>query len=291
MRRIRTVLAAFACLAALGVPRVAQAEVKGTVGAQLAACASSIASQEMSRGKLTVATDATVQAPWFVNNKPSNAQGFEAALVYAIAKALRVKRSNVVWVNEPFDASFSPGPKAFDFDANEVAYSRARVRAVSFSSSYFDVSESIVALRQNPIVAQHSSAQLRTYQYGDQIGTPGLAYIQHYIKPARPVMVYATLDQVVTALQRGQINALVIDTPTGQYMASAQIVDAANRPLATVVAQFPSIGDHYGLVFRKDNPLVGCVNTALAALRTNGTLAHLARRWLGIYTKVPVIEP
>jgi polar amino acid transport system substrate-binding protein len=58
-----------------------------------------------------------------------------------------------------------------------------------------------------------------------------------------------------------------------------------------MVAQFPSTGEHYGLLFRKGNPLAACVDQALAALRANGTLRKLQQRYLQIYLKVPVIKP
>jgi polar amino acid transport system substrate-binding protein len=58
-----------------------------------------------------------------------------------------------------------------------------------------------------------------------------------------------------------------------------------------MVAQFPSTGEHYGLLFAKGNPLVGCVNKALATLTSNGTLAQLATEFLQIYTSVPTIQP
>src|SRR5580704_14859261 len=40
------------------------------------------------KGVLTVATDNPVYTPWFVNNKPSNGQGYESAVAYAIAAQL-----------------------------------------------------------------------------------------------------------------------------------------------------------------------------------------------------------
>jgi polar amino acid transport system substrate-binding protein len=58
-----------------------------------------------------------------------------------------------------------------------------------------------------------------------------------------------------------------------------------------MVAQFPSTGEHYGLLFAKGNPLVTCVNKALATLKSNGTLATLASKYLRIYTSVPTIKP
>jgi polar amino acid transport system substrate-binding protein len=57
------------------------------------------------------------------------------------------------------------------------------------------------------------------------------------------------------------------------------------------VAQFPSTGEHYGLLFAKGNPLVSCVNKALATLKSNGTLAKLTAQYLKDFTSVPTIKP
>jgi polar amino acid transport system substrate-binding protein len=58
-----------------------------------------------------------------------------------------------------------------------------------------------------------------------------------------------------------------------------------------MVAQFPATGEHYGLLFDKGNPLVGCVNKALSTLRSNGTLAQLQKKYLQVYLTVPTIQP
>jgi polar amino acid transport system substrate-binding protein len=255
----------------------------------LASCRAGLSSLEKHPGTLTAATDNPAYTPWFVNNTPSNGQGYESAVVYALAKELGA--SKVSWVTEPFDASYTPGYKSFDFDINEISYTPSRAQAVSFSVSYFDVNQSIVALKTNPIVTQHTPAELKTYLYGDQIGTTGLSYIQNYIKPTRAARVYPTLNEALTALQAGQIDALVIDTPTGQYMASAQLTNAKGKLIATQVGQFPTVGEHYGLLLQKGSALTTCVDIALNALKANGTLAALQKKWLGIYTSVAMIKP
>ncbi len=291
MRHLRTTLAAVLGATALTAVSLSTAPVASGAAPSLASCKASIGAHEYAKGKLTVATDNPVYTPWFVNNKPSNGKGYESAVVYALAKELGVAKSDVVWVTEPFDSSYTPGPKAFDFDINEISYTPARAQAVTFSSSYYDVQQSIVALKTNAIVTKHSAAQLKSYLYGDQVGTTGLAFINDKIKPTRSARVYSTLDQAVLALKTGQIDAIVIDTPTGQYMATAQILGPKNKVIATQVGQFPSVGEHYGLLFQKGDKLVGCVNAAISALKANGTLSSLANKWLGIYTSVPVIKP
>jgi polar amino acid transport system substrate-binding protein len=259
--------------------------------AAIAKCQKTINAQEYTKGKLTVATDNPVYTPWFVNNKPSNGKGFESALTYAIAKTLGVARDNVVWAYEPFDNSYTPGPKKFDFDINEISYTAERAKAVTFSESYYDVTQSIVTLKGSVVAKKHTPAELKTYLYGDQIGTTGLAYIYDHIHPTQQTRVYSTLDQSILALQTGQINAIVVDTPDGQYMASSEIENSKKQDDGDQIGQFPSTGEHYGLLFTKGNPLVGCINVAISALRSNGTLAALTKKWLDIYTSVPVIQP
>ncbi len=295
MRNLRLTLAGLMTLSTIGAVALdVGASANASSLPSLASCKTTINSQEFTKGKLTIATDNPAYTPWFVNNTPSNAKGYESGMAYAIAKELGVKKSNVVWVHEPFDASFAPGNKKFDFDINEISYTPARAKVVTFSNSYYDVQQSIVALKTGKIVKNHSAAQLKTYQYGDQVGTTGLTFINQHIKPTKTVRVYPSLDNAVSALNAGQIDAIVVDTPDGQYMASSgsgEIINAQKKNIGVQVGQFPSVGEHYGLLFQKGNKLVACVNSAIAAIRSNGTMTALQTKWLSIYNSVPVIKP
>jgi polar amino acid transport system substrate-binding protein len=262
----------------------------GSGGSSPAAAAASCSNASIqndlyTKGVLTVATDNPVYTPWFVKNKPSNGQGYESAVAYAIAHQLGFKPSQVVWVTEPFSSSYAAGPKKFDFDINEVSYTPQRAQAVTFSNSYYDVQQAIVALKGSPIVAHHTPADLKKYLYGDQVGTTGLTYITNKIQPTQQPRVFDTLSEVSAALEAHRIDALITDTPTAQYMASAQLKHAV------LVAQFPSVGEHYGLLFHRGNPLVTCVNKAIAALKANGTLHQLQQKYLQVYLTFPTIQP
>jgi polar amino acid transport system substrate-binding protein len=292
MHTFRLILAGlFSASALTAVTLTSSVTADATTSSSLASCKTTINSQEYTKGKLTVATDNPVYTPWFVGNKPSNGKGFESALAYAVAKTLGISKTNVVWAYEPFDNSYTPGPKKFDFDINEISYTAQRATAVTFSESYYDVTQSIVTLKKSVVEKKHTPAELKTYLYGDQIGTTGLAYIYNHIHPTQQTRVYSTLDTAVAALETGQINAIVVDTPDGQYMATSQVENAQRKADGIQVGQFPSTGEHYGLLFKKGNPLVGCVNVAINALKSNGTLASLTNKWLNIYTSVPVIKP
>jgi len=283
--------------------RLALTVLAGTAAAGLAACGSTagpaasgagkpaactyagIQTELYQKGALTVATDKPAYPPWFENNNPANGKGYESAVAYDIAKELGFKASQVHWAYEPFDASYAPGTKKFDFDINEISYTAQRAQAVSFSSSYYDVQQALVALKSSPIVTKHSPAELKTYVYGDQIGTTSLSVITGSIQPTAQPKVFSTLNDVKEALQTHEIAAFVTDTPTAQYISADEI------PGSEMVAQFASSGEHYGLLFSKGNPLVSCVDKAIAKLKANGTLAALQKKYLQIYLTVPTIKP
>jgi len=259
---------------------------QATSSAAAASCSNaSIQSQLYAKGVLTVATDTPAYPPWFTGNKPANGQGYESAVAFAVAKQLGFTPSQVNWVTEPFDSSYAPGPKKFDFDVNEISATPERSTAVTFSDSYYDVQQALVALKGSPITTKHDPASLKTYVYGDQIGTTSLAFINSQIQPTSTPKVYNDLNAVKQALDTKQIAALVADTPTAQYISSQQI------PNSVMVGQFPSTGEHFGLLFAKGNPLVTCVNKALATLKANGTITTLQQKYLKDYLSVPTIKP
>src|SRR5947207_6394721 len=257
----------------------------GASSSAAASCTNSaIQDQLFAKGQLTVATDKPVYPPWFVDNKPANGQGYESAVAYAVAAQLGFSKSQVTWAYQPFDSSYAPGPKKFDFDVNEISYSAQRAQVVTFSDSYYDVQQALVALKNSPIVTKHSPADLKTYVFGDQVGTTSLQFINSQIQPTQTPKVFETLNDVKQALQTKQIAALVTDTPTAEFITT-------EIPGSVLVAQFPSTGEHYGLLFAKGNKLVTCVNKALATLKSNGTLAKLTAQYLKDFTSVPTIQP
>ena len=68
---------------------------------------------------LTIATDQPAYEPWMVDDDPTNGEGFEAAVAYAVAEQLGYAEDVVTWTRVPFNAAIQPGPKAFDFDINQ----------------------------------------------------------------------------------------------------------------------------------------------------------------------------
>ena len=186
-------------------------------------------------------------------------------------------QDQVTWVPITFNESFKPGDKSFDFDINEISYSPDRAQAVDFSESYYDVSPALVALKGTPIADATTFADLKGYKLGAQIGTTSYSYIVNNIQPDQQPAVFDRSVDVIRALSNGQIDGYLTDAPTAYV--NVLIGQVKN---GVVVGQFPAIGDqeYFGLVFAKGNPLVGCVNQAIEALKSDGTLDALEAEWL-----------
>ena len=293
MHRIMIIAAALALgagLAACGSTTSGSGSGSASTGASSAATTASCSNASIqkdlyAKGTLTVATDKPAYPPWFSSNDPANGKGYESAVAYAVAAQLGFKKSQVTWAYEPFNDSYAPGPKKFDFDINEVSVTPARAQAVTFSTSYYDVDQALVALKGTPIVTKHAPSDLKGYVFGDQIGTTSLAFINSQIQPTQTPKVYESLNDVKQGLQTHQIAALVADTPTAQYISSSEIKNSV------LVGQFPSSGEHFGLLFGKGDPLVACVDKALTTLHHNGTLAALQKKYLQVYLSVPLLKP
>ena len=289
MRRLLLTVAAVTLgtgLAACGSSGNTAGSGSSTAAGTTASCSNAgIQKNLYAKGALTVATDKPAYPPWFASNDPANGKGYESAVAYAVAAQLGFKKSQVKWAYEPFNNSYAPGPKKFDFDINEISVTPQRAQAVTFSTSYYNVQQALVALKGTAIVTKHTPADLKNYVFGDQVGTTSLAFINSQIQPTQTPKVYESLNDVKQGLQTHQVAALVADTPTAQFISSSEIKNSV------MVAQFPSTGEHFGLLFSKGNPLVGCVDKALATLNRNGTLASLEKKYLQVYLSVPTIKP
>ncbi|WP_133910222.1 ABC transporter substrate-binding protein [Streptomyces sp. NBC_00582] len=238
-------------------------------------------------GKLTIATDEPAYEPWFKDDKPSNGEGFESAVAYAVAQQLGYDKSAVVWQSVPFNKAFAPGEKTFDFDINQVSISAERKKAVDFSSGYYDVRQAVIALKGTKAAKATSVADLKGLKLGAQVGTTSLDYIDDVVKPTQQAAVYAKNDQAKSALKNGQVDAIVVDLPTAFYITAAEVTNAE------IVGQFENQGgtpEQFGLVLDKGSALTSCVTAAVDALRKDGTLAKIEQQWLSDAVDAPVLK-
>ena len=286
MTNLRT--PSLACLAVLGGVLLAGCGTpKKTASAPIKATANACTPSKLatrSKGVLTVATDSPAYPPYFEHNNPKNGEGLEGAVAYAVAKKLGYARDKVKWVVEPFDSSYAPGPKSFDFDINEISITPPRAKVVTFSTPYYTNPQGILVKAGSALAHAKSLAAFKHAKFGVQIGTTSLAAVTAGIKPSQQPDVFNTSSDVVEAFKIGRVNAIVVDLATGFELLS-------EVKGSTIAGQFSAAGgDRWGLLMQKGSPIASCVDRAVTELRADGTLAALSKRWIASASKVPVLH-
>ena len=241
--------------------------------------------ETLKQGTLTVATDDPAFPPYFEDNEPANGRGFESAVAYAVADQLGFDSSDVDWVVEPFNSSYAPGPKDFDFDVNQISITPKRAEQVDFSSPYYTANQALVATKGSEAAGATSLDELKDDEIGVQIGTTSLDAVDAEIAPDTEPQVFNDSNDVVTALKQGQVDSVVIDLPTALYLTAVQVPDAK------IVGQFEAPGgDEWGALLEKDSSLTGCVSAAIDELRASGELAKIEQKWMSEAAGAPKLD-
>jgi polar amino acid transport system substrate-binding protein len=236
-------------------------------------------------GVLTIATDKPAYPPYFENDDPTNGEGFESAVGYAIGQQLGYPKGKVEWTTEPFDSSYAPGPKNFDFDLNEISITPTREKAVDFSVPYYSANQAVVALEGSEASKAKSLAELKDTKIGVQINTTSLSAVDEEIEPSSKPEVFNSSGDVVTALKNGQVEAVVVDLPTALYLTAAQVENA------TIVGQFGKAeGEEWGALLDKGSSLTSCVSGAIEALEESGELEKITQRWMSQAAEAPQLH-
>jgi polar amino acid transport system substrate-binding protein len=235
-------------------------------------------------GTLTIGTDKPAYPPYFEDDDPTNGKGFESAVAYAVAEELGLA-DDVKWTVVPFNSSYAPGPKKFDFDINQVSISAKRAERVDFSTPYYTAPQAVLALKSTKAASATSLAELADAKIGVQVGTTSLDAVNELIKPSSQPQVYNDSNDTVRALKTKRVDAIVTDLPTAFYLTAAEV------PEAKIAGQFEAPGgDDWGLVLAKDSELTPCVDKALEALKSSGELEQITDKWMGGQAGAPELQ-
>src|SRR5918998_1769797 len=233
----------------------------------------------LKEGFLPVPREGPAYPPWFEGG-PENYSGFEGEVANEVAERMDLP---IEWVVEPFNKSYAPGSKDYDFDINQITITPEREQAVDFSDGYFDNAQGVLTLKDSPFADAQSLADLKDARLGAQVGTTGLEFINETVQPNEDPKVYDSTNDARSALQSGQIDAIVTDLVTTVILRDFEIDNSE------VIGQYPT-EEHFGMLFEKDNPLVGCVNQVLAKMKDDGTLRELEEKYLQQYLSVPTLK-
>jgi len=261
-------------------------------------------------GRLTLSTDNPAFSPWWGGDaktqypneptggspwsesdfsaEPYSMMGFEGAMAYAIAADMGFPADKVDWVaNTVFEQAFAPGDKPFDFHMAQIAITADRAKAVTFTDPYFDSNQAVLALQSNAITGATSIADLKSLRLGAAANTTSFDFLENTIAPTTEPLNFPDNTAARTALESNVIDGLIVDLSTAFFMRDAQLQQPGK-----IVGQFgpPAEPDHVGAVLQLDNPLVTCVNAALAQLKSDGTHQAILDTWINTGEDVPFLK-
>jgi polar amino acid transport system substrate-binding protein len=239
-------------------------------------------------GALTVATGEPAFPPYVIDDDPTSGEGFESAVVYAVAEQLGFTEDDVTWVRTTFDEAIAPGPKDYDFNIQQYGITAERDEIVDFSMPYYVDQKALLVPADSPAAEATTFADIQDLRYGATIGTTDADYIVETIGIAEPdVAIYDDQAATFAALDAGQIDATVIGLPTALYVTSVEM------PQITIAGVLPREGEggdgDMGMLFADGNPARDCVDSALQALTDDGTLAELEQQWMQGSGEIPEI--
>jgi polar amino acid transport system substrate-binding protein len=184
--------------------------------------------------------------------------------------------------NVGFDALVAGSVTNYDLSLSQISITPERAKVVSFSTSYFQSNQGILMKAGKSV---STLAEAKNLKWGVQSGTTAIDLLTK-IGVKNP-HVYQQLTDAYTALDAGQVDAILIDTAINLGEA------ARSNGKFHVVAQFnqPGGADMYGAILPKGSKNVAPVNAVLKSMIDSGTLKRLADKDLtGDPGTIPVIQ-
>jgi polar amino acid transport system substrate-binding protein len=161
----------------------------------------------------------------------------------------------------------------FDLAADGITITDERAKVVDFSDGYINVDQRIMVGKDSPIASINEFKTSDKLKLGTQKGTTNYDEAIKLVGESR-VTAFDTFGDAVQALINGDVDGVAIDDTAGVGYVGVN---------ADKIKLLPEkmVGQQLGFVFPKGSTLVQPFNAAIAAMRANGTLEQLAKKWFG----------
>jgi polar amino acid transport system substrate-binding protein len=157
---------------------------------------------------LAVGTELPAAPFWIGDDDDSLTGGFEVDLAKEIAKRLGL--GDTRFVEMPFTELVAGQQCPCDIAFSQVTITPDRAKVVKFTEPYFDANQGILVKKGTKVT---SLADAKHLKGGAQLNTTGAAYLADTIKPTTEPRLFDRTVDAFTALNAGQLQAVLLDTP------------------------------------------------------------------------------
>ena len=229
-------------------------------------------------GTLTVATELPAPPFWIGDDYDHLTGGFEVDFSKELAKRLGI--NNVKFVEMPFSGLVAGQQCPCDIDFSQVTITPDRDKVVDFTEPYFDANQGVLAHNGTKVANLDDAKKVR---WGVQLNTTATSFIADKIKPAAEARVFDRTTDAFAALNAGQIDAVMLDTPIVLgAVKEKQVKDAE------VIGQFKT-GEVYGAVVNRGSKNLDAFNTTIKAMKDDGFRDQLFKKYFADQAAVPEI--
>ena len=239
-----------------------------------ATCAMADALPDMAGKEITIVTE-NAYPPWQFLDKDGVAIGWEYDAIAEMAKRLnmKVKYETISW--DAMIPAVSEGQ--FDMGMTGITITDERKAKVDFSDPYMR-SQSVMMVRgdESRFSDAKSFAADDKLLIGAQAGTtPFYTAVYEVLdgNESNPrIKLFETFGTSVEALKAGDVDTVLTDMTAGQgYVAASEgKLKLVGEPLGA---------EDFGFIFPKGSDLAAPMNAAIAALKADGTLDALNKKW------------
>jgi len=221
----------------------------------------------------------------FADPKTGQGIGWEYDAVNEIGKRLNAKINWNIMAWDPMIQAVHDGQ--YDIGMDGISITDDRKKQVDFSDPYMDNKEYMLVRADEKRIAQSGDLVTNTdLLIGAQSGTSGFYAAEGLLNPNLPdggtpddsrIKLFDTFGASVQALKAGDVDMVLMDQASinGYIAADPGVFKTVGDPIGS---------DQFGFIFKPGSDLVAPVNAALAAMKADGTIDGLNRKWFYEYS-------
>ncbi len=222
----------------------------------------------INEGTLTICTDAPY--PPFEFEEGGKYTGFDIDMIRTIADNLGLDLKVVTQSFDAIKTGTALQAGNCDLAVSAISITEDRKQNLNFSDPYYDAKQSLLVKKDSGITTLDD---LSGKTIGVQVGTTGKDYAEEHAPKDATIQEFETGPDLFTALEAGQIDAILQDLPVN--------AEQARKNDSVTIAEEYDTGEQYGFAAKKEgtDALIGAINEQLSQLRSNGTYEQIYNQY------------
>jgi polar amino acid transport system substrate-binding protein len=233
------------------------------------------------KGRTVIAVAADDYPPLNFVDANGNSIGLEYDLVNEIGKRLNAK---IEWKKGSWDTMIEDVRQGtYDVGMDGISINDERKQQVDFTSSYLLSQQFLLVRADEARFTDAKSLGAGDFLIGAQTGTTNFYTALDVTgstedDPSPRIKLFDTFGATVAALKAGDVDAVFMDNASAAgYMGAS--------PNSFKITGDPIGDDQFGLILKKGSDLVAPFSAAIDAMKADGTLDALNKKWFYDYNK------